>query len=56
MDGRLFLATLPSTVSSSVVMVSIAGGNMAAAIFNASVSSLIGVFVTPLWMGIFLET
>ena len=53
--GAFFLATLPSTVSSSVVMVSIAGGNMAAAIFNASVSSLIGVFVTPLWMGLFLE-
>ena len=53
--GAFFLATLPSTVSSSVVMVSIAGGNMAAAIFNASVSSLIGVFMTPLWMGLFLE-
>ncbi|RYY27472.1 MAG: bile acid:sodium symporter [Chitinophagaceae bacterium] len=48
--GVFFLAALPSTVSSSVVMVSIAGGNMVAAIFNASISSLIGVFVTPLWM------
>ena len=53
--GVFFLATLPSTVSSSVVMVSIAGGNLPAAIFNASVSSLIGVFITPLWMGIFLD-
>ena len=53
--GAFFLATLPSTVSSSVVMVSIAGGNMPAAIFNASVSSLLGVFITPLWMGLFLE-
>lgn len=50
-----FLAALPSTVSSSVVMVSIAGGNIPAAIFNASISSLLGVFVTPLWMSIFLE-
>lgn len=49
-----YLAALPSTVSSSVVMVSIAGGNMPAAIFNASVSSLLGVFITPLWMGLFL--
>lgn len=48
------MATLPSTVSSSVVMVSMAGGNVPAAIFNASVSSLIGVFVTPLWMSLFL--
>ena len=52
--GIFFMATLPSTVSSSVVMVSMAGGNVPAAIFNASVSSLIGVFVTPLWMSLFL--
>jgi sodium/bile acid cotransporter 7 len=51
----LFLASLPSTVSSSVVMVSIAKGNIPAAIFNASISGLIGILVTPLWMGIFLE-
>ncbi|WP_347156389.1 bile acid:sodium symporter family protein [Pontibacter chitinilyticus] len=52
--GVFYLSALPSTVSSSVVMVSIAGGNMAAAIFNASISSLIGIFITPLWMGLFL--
>jgi sodium/bile acid cotransporter 7 len=51
-----FLTTLPSTVSSSVVMVSIAGGNIPAAIFNASISSLMGVFITPLWMGVVLDT
>lgn len=50
--GIFFLASLPSTVSSSVVMVSIAGGNVPAAIFNASISSLLGVFITPLWMGL----
>jgi solute carrier family 10 (sodium/bile acid cotransporter), member 7 len=50
-----FLTALPSTVSSSVVMVSIAHGNIPAAIFNASISSLIGVFITPLWMGWVLE-
>lgn len=53
--GVFFLATLPSTVSSSVVMVSIAGGNIPAAIFNASISSIIGVFLTPLWMGLFMD-
>lgn len=52
--GTFFLAALPSTVSSSVVMVSIANGNIPAAIFNASISSLLGVFITPLWMGLFL--
>jgi solute carrier family 10 (sodium/bile acid cotransporter), member 7 len=53
--GIFYLAALPSTVSSSVVMVSVAGGNIPAAIFNASISSLLGVFITPLWMGIFLS-
>lgn len=48
--GAFFLASLPSTVSSSVVMVSIAEGNIPAAIFNASISSIIGVFITPVWM------
>lgn len=52
--GIFFLATLPSTVSSSVVMVNIARGNVPAAIFDASISSLLGVFITPLWMQIFL--
>ena len=52
----MFLAALPSTVSSSVVMVSMAKGNMPAAIFNASISGLIGIFITPLWMGMFLKS
>jgi sodium/bile acid cotransporter 7 len=51
----LFLAALPSTVSSSVVMVSMAKGNVPAAIFNASISGLIGIVVTPLWMGLFMQ-
>jgi len=50
-----FLAALPSTVSSSVVMVSIARGNVPAAIFNASISGLIGVVVTPLLMEPFIQ-
>ena len=50
--GSFFLAALPSTVSSSVVMVSIANGNIPAAIFNASISSLLGIFITPAWMSV----
>lgn len=46
----LFMAALPSTVSSSVVMVSMAKGNLPAAIFNASISGIIGILLTPLWM------
>ncbi|WBA43430.1 bile acid:sodium symporter family protein [Hymenobacter canadensis] len=51
-----FLCTLPSTVSTSVVMVSIARGNLPAAIFNASISSLLGIVLTPLWTSLFLNT
>lgn len=53
--ASFFLAALPSTVSSSVVMVTIAKGNVSSAIFNASISGLIGLIVTPLWMGLFLH-
>jgi solute carrier family 10 (sodium/bile acid cotransporter), member 7 len=52
--GLFFLSALPSTVSSSVVMTSIAGGNVPSAIFNASISSLIGLLFTPLWVGLFI--
>ena len=50
--GIIYLSALPSTVSASVVMVSIAGGNLPGAIFNASISSLLGVVLTPAWMGV----
>ena len=50
-----FLAALPSTVSSSVVMVSLAKGNIPGAIFNASISGIIGIVITPLWMSFFLK-
>lgn len=51
-----FLAALPSTVSSSVVMVSLAKGNVPAAIFNASISGIIGILLTPLWIGLFWQS
>lgn len=54
--GVFYLAALPSTVSSSVVMTSIARGNITSAIFNASISSLLGVFITPIWMGLMISS
>lgn len=51
----LFMAALPSTVSSSVVMVSMAKGNLPGAIFNASISGIIGIILTPLWMLPFIK-
>ena len=50
--GFFFLCALPSTVSSSVAMTAAAGGNVAAAIFNATLSSLLGILLTPLWIGL----
>lgn len=52
--GIFYVAALPSTVSSSVLMVSIGRGNIPSAIFNASLSSILGVVLTPLWMRFFL--
>jgi sodium/bile acid cotransporter 7 len=52
--GIFYVAALPSTVASSVLMVSIGKGNIPAAIFNASLSSVLGVVLTPLWMRLFL--
>jgi len=48
--GVFFLCALPSTVSSSVAMTAAARGNVAAALFNATISSLLGVVLTPLWV------
>lgn len=48
--GFFFLCALPSTVSSSVAMTAAAKGNVAAAVFNATLSSLLGIALTPLWM------
>src|SRR5262245_17567747 len=50
--GVFFLCALPSTVSSSVALTAVARGNVPAALFNATLSSLIGVFATPLWLGL----
>ncbi len=48
MLGFLYLCALPSTVSSSVAMTALARGNVAASIFNATLSILLGVVLTPL--------
>ena len=50
-----FLACLPSTVSSSVVMVSIAKGNVPSAIFNASISGLIAPISLATTFGISVD-
>ncbi len=53
--GLLYLSCLPSTVQSSVVITSVAGGNIPAAVSSASLSNLAGVVITPLLVGLFFS-
>lgn len=45
--GVLFLCCLPSTVQSSIAFTAVARGNVAAAVCAASLSNLLGIFITP---------
>lgn len=46
-DGFLYLCVLPSTISTSVVLTAVARGNTAGALFNAVLSNIAGVMLTP---------
>jgi len=52
--GLLYLTLLPSTVQSSVVLTSIARGNVAGAVTGATVSNVLGIVVTPLLVVVLL--
>ncbi len=54
--GILFLCTLPSTVQSSIAFTSMARGNVPAAVCSASASSLLGIFITPLLVGLMITS
>lgn len=47
-QGILYLCVLPSTISTSVVLTAVANGNVAGALFNAALSNIAGVIITPL--------
>lgn len=53
--GMLLLCFLPSTVQSSITLTSIAHGNVAGAIVSASLSNVLGVFLTPLLVAWFVS-
>src|SRR5699024_1713440 len=50
-----FLGALLSPISSSVLMFSVAKEIFPAAIFNASISGILGIIFTPLWLMPFAE-
>lgn len=54
-QGFMYLALLPSTVQSAIALVSLARGNIPAAICGAATSSLLGIFITPLLAFFFLS-
>lgn len=54
--GFLFLTILPSTVQSSIAFTSMARGNVAAAVCTASLSNMLGVFITPLLAGLLMRS
>ncbi len=54
--GVVFLCLLPSTVQSSIAFTAMAGGNVPAAICSATLSNVLGVFITPLLVSLFLNT
>ena len=45
--GFFFLAALPSTISSSIALTGMGHGNIPVAVFNATLSSLLGMVLTP---------
>jgi len=50
--GFLFVAAVPTTISTSIVFTTAAGGATAVALFNASLSNILGVFIVPLWISL----
>jgi solute carrier family 10 (sodium/bile acid cotransporter), member 7 len=54
-DGFLYLCVLPSTVSTSVVLTTVARGNTPGALFNAALSNILGVMFTPLLVRLLMQ-
>lgn len=54
-SGFLYLCILPATVQSAIAFTSLAGGNIAAAVCSASASSLLGIFISPLLVGLLMN-
>jgi len=55
-NGVLFLCLVPSTMQSSVAFTSMARGHVSAAIVSASLSSILGLVLTPLLVVLLMDT
>lgn len=54
--GIFFLCTVSSTIASSITMTGIAGGNIGGAVWDATISGLIGIFFTPFMVSLVYKT
>ncbi len=52
--GFLFLAILPTTISTAIVYTSASGGDSVSATFNATLSNLLAILAVPLWCAFFV--
>ncbi|KAG2484749.1 hypothetical protein HYH03_016496 [Edaphochlamys debaryana] len=53
-NGLVVAMVMPTTISTNVVFTKQAGGNEAAALINAVIGNLIGIFVSPGWLKLYL--
>lgn len=53
-QGLIVTMGMPTTISSNVVFTKLAGGNEAVAVVNAVIGNLIGIFVSPAWLYLYL--
>ncbi|ELY4320215.1 bile acid:sodium symporter family protein [Cronobacter turicensis] len=53
--GFLYLCALPATVQSAIAFTSVARGNVAAAVCSASASSILGIFLSPVLVGVMMQ-
>lgn len=53
--GFFYLCALSSTISSSVTLTGIGKGNVAGAVFDATISGILGIFITPFLVSIIMQ-
>ena len=53
--GFLYLCALPATVQSAIAFTAMAKGNVSAAVCSASASSILGIFISPLLVGLLIN-
>jgi sodium/bile acid cotransporter 7 len=54
-SGLLYVCLLPSTVQSSIAFTSLAKGNVSAAVCAATLSNILGIFITPALVAMLMQ-